>query len=233
MSKLTPDDWKIIEEEEKVLEEVLKALVEERAKVVSDEGVNRDAFLDLLKNAGKTSESDLPLLLQELENKQHLENRSRSGPLPSVETPYFGRMVLKEESRVRNLLLGYTTFISSKNSYPIVDWRNAPVAKVFYEQKEGDEFEQELPGRISEGYVSIRRILTIQNGALEQIQTPHLVLRKHDGEWRKDIPGEVSFLAGEMGAVRGINFGVGVGGKPTPQVSALLDETQFELLKRK
>ncbi len=228
---LAPGDVEVIEEEEKILAEVLEALRKEQAKQFSDVGVNREAFLQLLKDSGRSSETDLPALLQELQIKKSLENRSRPSPLPRAEMPYFARMLLVEADRTRNLLLGYSTFLSNYSKYPIVDWRNAPAAKMFYRYKQGDAFEQELPGRLSEGVVGLRRILTIHHGKLEQIQTPDRILRKNpQGVWVRDAIQGRTLAGGERKAVRGVSFGVGTTGSKSPEVSALLDEEQFSLL---
>jgi DNA helicase-2/ATP-dependent DNA helicase PcrA len=230
-SGLEQADLDIIGDEEKILAEVLEALRKEQAKQFSDVGINREAFLQLLKDSGRSSETDLPALLQELQIKSSLENRSRPPALPSADMPYFARMVLREADRTRNLLLGYSTFLSNYSTYPVVDWRNAPAAKMFYRYKQGDEFEQELPSRVSIGKVEIRRILTIYRGKLEQIQTADRILRKRvDGIWiRQEIHGRI-LSGGERKAVRGVTFGVGTSGSKSAEVSALLDEEQFGLL---
>ncbi|MEZ4741407.1 MAG: AAA family ATPase [Bdellovibrionota bacterium] len=228
---LTKEEVQLIEQEEAILAEVLDALQKEQEKQFSDVGVNREAFLKLLQESGRSSETDLPSLLQELQIKRSLENRQRPAPLPSVEIPYFARLELKERDRVRTLLLGYSTFLSNHCNYPIIDWRNAPSAKLFYQFRQGDEFEQELPERVAEGIISARNILTISNGNLEQIQTPHCVLIKNQNNiWNKKDLVNKFFKGGEKTAIRGLSFGVGLTGARSPEVSALLDETQFALL---
>lgn len=231
MTPLTQDDKTIIAEEEAVLLDVKKAIQIEKKNHVDDKGVNRDAFLNLLKDSSSRNEADMPTLLQELHIKKSLENRERPIELLDADSPYFAHLILKEEKKTRNLLLGYSTFLSTKCSYSIVDWRNAPSAKLFYNYREGDEFVQELPNRVAEGIVSARRVLTIKKSILKKIQLPDRVLVKNEsGEWQRFEMGQPHLAGGAQKAVRGVKMGVGRAGELTTDVSALLDENQFALL---
>ena len=71
-------------------------------------------------------------------------------------SPYFGRMVLEEGPRKREVLIGRSTYLDSKTGIRIVDWREAPIAQLFYRYQQGDEFEEEIKRlqRISEAAAS-------------------------------------------------------------------------------
>ena len=45
----------------------------------------------------------------------------------------------------RTVLIGKSTFLSDR--VRIVDWRNAPVSRIFYQYGEADEYDEELNGR--------------------------------------------------------------------------------------
>ncbi len=105
--------------------------------------------------------------------------RSREIPLG---TPYFGRLVLKEERRDIEVLLGKVGVTSG--GLNIVDWRNAPISRLFYEYDEEDEYAEEIAGREREGVVRARRRVDIRDGALVEAQRKQEVLRQAtDGSW--------------------------------------------------
>jgi DNA helicase-2/ATP-dependent DNA helicase PcrA len=110
------------------------------------------------------------------------------------------------------------------------DWRNAPIAAVFFNYRQGEEYEAELPGRVARGVVRKRFLLTIKDGSLVFIGTPDGSYRKgSDGVWFSDTESHTPTLrGGSQSASRG--FGTGQSGKPSPEVSALLDSRQYSAL---
>lgn len=105
--------------------------------------------------------------------------RSREIPLG---TPYFGRLVLKEERRVVEVLLGKVGVTGG--GLNIVDWRNAPISRLFYEYEEDEDYAEEIAGREREGVVAARRRLDIRDGRLVEAQRKQEVLRlAGDGSW--------------------------------------------------
>ena len=72
-------------------------------------------------------------------------------------SPYFGRMILEEEGRKREILIGRSTFLDPKTGVRIVDWRDAPVSRVYYRYEEGDDYDEIFGDREVEGEVLVRR----------------------------------------------------------------------------
>jgi DNA helicase-2/ATP-dependent DNA helicase PcrA len=62
--------------------------------------------------------------------------------------PYFGHMKLKEGGRVRDVLIGNSTYVDTDSGVRIVDWRDAPVSRIYYRYSEGDEYEEEFGGSL-------------------------------------------------------------------------------------
>ncbi|HIF96262.1 MAG TPA: DNA helicase, partial [Myxococcales bacterium] len=56
--------------------------------------------------------------------------------------PYFAHLRLREGGRERDLCLGRTTCI--ERGIRIVDWRDAPISKIFYSYRQGDEYDEEI-----------------------------------------------------------------------------------------
>ncbi|MCZ7583605.1 MAG: hypothetical protein M5R36_09890 [Deltaproteobacteria bacterium] len=187
---------------------------------------------ELRDEAARAAESDLPSLLEQLHTHQALAGWSSDTALPDPRSPYFARMRLREGGRVKEILLGYRTFIDADSGITIIDWRHAPVSRIFYTYGEGEDYEEEFPGGVTEGVVELRRVLTIDGGDLVRVQTPERCFARDNGEWMEDEPERAPTLEGGQGqAVRGLVLGTGHGGKRVPDVSALLDREQYALLE--
>ena len=83
-------------------------------------------------------------LLKQLRN-------SRQAPQVDPRSPYFAHLRLAEETGERDLCLGRATKI--ERGVRIVDWRNAPITRIFYRYQQGDDYEEEFAGRVREGRV--------------------------------------------------------------------------------
>jgi len=114
----------------------------------------------------------------------------------------------------------------------VVDWRYAPVAALFYRYREGEEFEEPFPGRLSAGVIAARRVVVVQRGTLARVSLDGATLaRDPDGRWRA-ARGEHAALGGGAGkAARPGALGTGAGAHgrvAAPEVTALLDPEQFD-----
>jgi DNA helicase-2/ATP-dependent DNA helicase PcrA len=161
-------------------------------------------------------------------------------------SPYFAHLRLRENGRVRDLCIGKATRLD--HGLRIVDWRNAPIAQLFYRYQQGDEYEEEISGRTQSGRVEARRTVTIRAGELERVEAPEGVFvpdANVEGGWRvsaKTLPR----LAGGEGAALRVTAGAGgprrLGTDPTgralradkrlPDIAGLIDAAQFDLITR-
>ena len=183
----------------------------------------------LRDEAAGAHEDDLPALLHELEVRQRLAARPLA-VLPDPASPYVAHLRVDEGKGPEDYLLGHVSFFDPATGVCIVDWRVAPVARIFYRYREGDPYEEEFPGRIAEGRVLARRIVAIEGGRLTRIvYGPSVLERGPDGEWRDGSA--VAFSPGGAGtAAREGVLGVGAGapGRARPiDVTALLDTEQY------
>jgi DNA helicase-2/ATP-dependent DNA helicase PcrA len=113
-------------------------------------------------------------------------------------SPYFAHLRLREAGRERDLCLGKATFLLE--GVRIVDWRHAPIARLYYRYQQGDEYEEEISGRTMVGEVTARRTVAIQSGALMRIDAPEGSFVA-DGEGRfTQVSREAPRLAGGEGA---------------------------------
>jgi DNA helicase IV len=176
---LTHEQEAIVAEEEALLARTRRALGEHARQVLRS---FRGHELESLREEAKSvAEDDLPAVLHELAVQHRLAHR-KEVELPDPEAPYLAHFQLEEGGRRRDYLLGRTTWI--EGDVRIVDWRVAPVARIFYAHREGEAYEQELPGRTAEGTVTARRLVAIEGGRLVRIQTDDATLLRDGEQWR-------------------------------------------------
>lgn len=172
----------IVAEEQEVLDGVLPALKriqeEEADKAVELRKRRLELHKEWTNARGDPAQREAfeeALVEAERREKSHAAaNRSRELPLAS---PYFARMVLEEKRRSQTVLLGKVGVVGQ--GLAIVDWRNAPVSRLYYDYDEGDEFEEEFGGKAREGTLSRKRRADIRAGRLEEVQAGEVVLRRN------------------------------------------------------
>jgi DNA helicase II / ATP-dependent DNA helicase PcrA len=207
-----------------------------------------DLDADLLSLRDQISEAraeDLPPLVEQMTRLAALKARLGGGrSLPvDITSPYFAHLRLKEGGKSRDVLVGKRGFIDREANVQIVDWRNAPVSRIYYRYEEGDDYEEEIAGRRVEGVVEARRNVSIHKGNLRRIGTPQgTYLKDSRGNWVEAVGQIAPVLHGGMGkAARpvvapgqkgklGIHHGVARADKALPEIAALIDKEQFELI---
>jgi DNA helicase-2/ATP-dependent DNA helicase PcrA len=175
---------------------------------------------------------------------RHIRDAERPAPIDEG-TPYFAHLRLREDGRERDVLLGQTTRILE--GVPIVDWRNAPISRVFYRYRQGDEFEEEIAGRLRNGEVVARRTVTVRDRALLRVEAPEGLFRRDDAcatGWRRDEPVTTALAGGAGAALRAHEpdevVTATLGGdaleqrpdRHLPDIASLLDPAQFDLVTR-
>ncbi|MCX6117967.1 MAG: ATP-binding domain-containing protein [Proteobacteria bacterium] len=229
---LTESDRMILEEEERLLSLIEAGLKKARLSSRLDFSAYGDRLDELREQARSARAEDLPAIFDQMNSQRALLEQAHHDDLPNSRSPYFAHMQLEEKGKIRDYLLGFQTFLDVAEA-PINDWRNAPIAAVFFNFRQGEEYEQELPGRLALGVVRKRYLLTIKDGFLVYVGTPEKTYRRADGQSVWEIEGALtsaSLSGGSGSAKRDFAFGTGQSGKPSPEVSALLDQNQYSVL---
>jgi DNA helicase IV len=228
--QLSEEAARIVAEEEALLSRVQATLQATAAEPRRSDATLLDDLKELRDEATTATARDLPSLLQQMSALRGLLEREPPPPRPESSTPYFGHLRLRDASGSRDYLLGRATFANTRENVRIVDWRYAPIARIFYGYREGDPYEETFPGGISEGVVEARRVIVIERGVLTRILAGSLVLeRGADGGWQ--ARGRDSLSGGAGTAARPGFLGVGAGARERPErpdITALLDPVQFE-----
>ncbi|HWO17955.1 MAG TPA: ATP-binding domain-containing protein [Kofleriaceae bacterium] len=243
---------KIIAEEERLYGQVQArvALGEEGDERTHDRpqvGAS-DLDADLLSLRDQIAEAraeDLPPLIEQMTRLAALKGRLGGGKsLPvDIASPYFAHMRLREHGKSRDVMVGKRGFIDRQSNVQIVDWRNAPVSRIYYRYEEGDDYEEEIAGRRVEGVVEARRNVSIARGNLRRIGAPQGTFMKDArGAWVQAVGQITPVLHGGMGkAARptpargdkgklGVHHGVARAEKSLPEIAALIDKEQFDLI---
>lgn len=170
---------------------------------------------------------------------------ARERPRVAAESPYFGHLRLREQGREWDICLGKATFIAGGVS--VVDWRHAPVSRLFYRYEQGDGYDEEIAGRTREGQVTVRRTVTVREAALQRVDAPEGTYRRRaDGAWEETARAAPRLQGGEGAALRVYQTGAGgerrLGAAPDgaavradkhlPDIAGLIDPAQFELITR-
>ena len=170
--------------------------------------------------------------------------RSRGGPEVDPHSPYFAHLRLLEGGVERDLCLGRATSIDQ--GVRIVDWRHAPVSKIFYRYQQGEDYEEEFGGRTRIGEVTARRTVRIRDGVLDRIEAPEGVFLHGEGGWQRQEQAPPRLAGGARSALRAYEadaatprrLGTDLDGarrradKRLPEITGLIDPSQFQLITR-
>lgn len=256
---------RIVGEEIKLLSTVLRALDRAAGADVSaarGRALDDERMLELRDHVAVAKPEDLPALFEQMHHLGALRaqrGRSISGSVERA-SPYFGHMRLEEQVpnalgrppasarpnltvRRRDVLIGSRSYVDSGEGIRIVDWRHAPVSRIYYRYLEGDDYEEEMGDLLVEGSVVARRGVSIVGGQLVRVSAPQgTFVRNTDGRWKRvAVHGGRLETEKKWAARHGIpaeaRLGIGADGlrrqdKHLPAIAALLDEQQFALIAR-
>lgn len=193
---------KVIAEELELLVLVQKSLAEREIGGAISTEYDRE-LIALRDQISEARAEDIAPLVAEMYRLQALGARTGSGrTIPvDVQCPYFGHLTLNDGKKSRDVLIGNAGYVPSKGKgAAIVDWRNAPVSRIYYRYEEGDDFEEDFGGRISRGIVAARRTVTINQGELRRVMwAGGAVARRRSGDWVRISVGQRPTLQGGAG----------------------------------
>lgn len=250
-SDLEPSQAEIpepVRDEEKVLDRVTASL---RARTMR--AGKRDYDVELLALRDELAEArleDAPPLLAQMERLQAVAARRQevTDGVLDARSPYFAHMRLRENGKLRDVCLGRATYLDPEHGVRVVDWRNAPVSRIYYRYAEGDPYEEQFGDKDVEGEVLVRRDVTITSGKLVRVGgSAATYVRRADGTWRTLSLRSTRLAGGQGTAVlpddepqraRGVlgegygEEGLGQRDRFLPEIAALLDPKQFEAISR-
>ena len=258
---------RVVREELKLLEIVYRALGPDPA-VAEDGGtpsspppgptLNQSLAADdarlveLRELAAVAKPEDLPALLEQMHTLGAVRAHRGKSTVGSIDrkSPYFAHLRLEEtvnmpggrgeQQRRRDVLVGSKQYLDAGAGIRIVDWRNAPVSRIFYRYREGDSYEETLGDRPIEGEVLARRTVAIVNGELRKVTAPQgTFVVDEGGRWRRAEAMTARLrLPGKGEGVGPTALPADARGKATsadrllPSIAAMLDKEQYELITK-
>lgn len=103
--------------------------------------------------------------------------------------PYFARFELQEDQNGRKIKSEYKLGFFGNIDCRIIDWRKAPISKLYYEYKEGEEFFEVIQGKERQGVVTLKNKLEIDDAILSRISSSGGNFVKLNNEWQ-ELKGE-------------------------------------------
>ncbi|HVR01299.1 MAG TPA: DNA helicase UvrD, partial [Polyangia bacterium] len=246
----------IVTEEQQLLSVVLRKLdgaaPRKSRAPVDDAG----SLIELRDALAEAKPEDQGSILEQMHRIEALSRQRGKGDSPPVDrkSPYFGHLRLEESGKRRDVLIGARSYVEPGGGVQIVDWRNAPVSRLFYRYEEGDLYEERLGDRLVEGEVLARRTVAIVDSELRRVASPQGTFSRdfRTGAWRQVAAQQAKLQIARDGsaatmlptrpspgkpsppAVRG-RLGLDDEGQRRPDrhlpaIAALIDPRQFELI---
>jgi DNA helicase-2/ATP-dependent DNA helicase PcrA len=255
------DAPEIVREEKQLLSVVLRKLDAGAPRKTRIQVDDASALIELRDALAEAKPEDHGSILEQMHRIEALSRQRGKGDTPPVDrkSPYFGHLRLEESGKRRDVLIGARSFVEPGGGVQIVDWRNAPVSRLFYRYEEGDAYEERLGDRLVEGEVLARRTVAIVDGELRRVASPQGTFSRdlRTGAWR-----EIATRQARLQIARDGSAATVVGGRPPaaapapatpappatrgklgldengarrpdrhlPAIAALIDPRQFELI---
>jgi DNA helicase-2/ATP-dependent DNA helicase PcrA len=251
-------DFPIVTEEQQLLAVVLRKIdgaAPRKSRAPVDDA---SSLIELRDQLATAKPEDQGSILEQMHRIEALSRQRGKGDSPPVDrkSPYFGHLRLEEAGKRRDVLIGARSYVEPGGGVQIVDWRNAPVSRLFYRYEEGDAYEERLGDRLVEGEVLARRTVAIVDAELRRVAAPQGTFSRDfkTGAWREVaaqhaklqiardgsaatlIPTRPTSAAAKPSpsAVRG-RLGLDERGERRPDrhlpaIAALIDPRQFELI---
>jgi DNA helicase II / ATP-dependent DNA helicase PcrA len=220
---LTEEEKAYIKEEETLLETALESLCQQLPQVQAATINANQAARELTKQVVNewNDEERQPLISDEAVAHSILDIRKNSDKalLELIEEPYFGRVTTQEDDGSEvSFLIGKKSNIDAG----IVDWRNGPIAALYFNYKQDEEFYEVINDRERSGKIKLRRSFKVENGNLVQIDSPDGIFRRNEAGWEKlDVDSEIAAHRS-----RGVNAKE----KSLPSILSLITKDQFEMI---
>ncbi|MCO6431380.1 MAG: AAA family ATPase [Deltaproteobacteria bacterium] len=180
----------LIKQEAEILGEVVTSLKEQREHYFERSAIESKRARELTsKIVAARRDEDKAMLASDEAVSHALEQRNRQtlkALEKQIKRPYFGRILLEENAANGSTRqIEYKIGFSANPDCRIIDWRKAPISKLFYEYKEGEEYSEEIQGVERNGKVTLRNTFEIENSALKRISCRLGTFEKRGDDWAK------------------------------------------------
>lgn len=226
---ISQEHIEILKEEELICYKVRYAIQQEALKDILNLDEVKEYLNDLKEQASEAHSFDLPAIFDQIHSNLSIVQRNYTRKLPDLRHPYFAHLKLQEENKIKDILIGHQTFLSE--DVVIVDWKNAPIAKIFFTYQENDLYEEEISGKEISGKVLAKRAVMFEMGKLLGVSFSGFDYFKDSNlKWHLRTNSITpNLIGGEQSATRKLIFDVNIK-KRNYQILSLLDPEQYDLL---
>jgi DNA helicase II / ATP-dependent DNA helicase PcrA len=100
-----------------------------------------------------------------------------------LDQAYFARVVYHENKKDIEFKLGMASFPEQR----IIDWRKAPISKLYYDYEEGEDYDDEIAGRDRSGTIKLKRAYRSDGEVLHAIELKDESYVLSRGNWHKQM----------------------------------------------
>ena len=207
----------LIETEEARLQTVVGA-IRTTLKTEEADRQGKEREIDQLKRqkldaVGWQEKRDIDALIDNHVQQKSMRHYQEDKPLAQ---PYFGVLELDDDKLGRSsVCLGRQSFFAGGKAL-VIDWRDAPISRLYYEYESGELYEEEIRGQERSGIIAAKRQVETAGAVLSKISEKGLVLARSEDGWHKSgDPGGVIFRKEEVEDHR------------LPEITPLIDRNQF------
>jgi DNA helicase-2/ATP-dependent DNA helicase PcrA len=207
---------KLIETEQSVLSSVHADLVRQKSHGQHRFSIEKDRARDLTADLVAASRAEDKAMLASDEAVSHALKDMKQDELGLLarllKKPYFARIVLNERGRTIEYKLGH----AANPDCRIIDWRKAPISKLYYEYREGDDYSEEIQGQDREGKIALRHTVDIDRSELKRLSCKLGEFEKRAGSWHQLKAGSEGSSQRQAGGLK--------------EILALITPEQFRLI---
>lgn len=187
---ISDKEQELIRQEEDLLAEIRTHLASQLEETSKRLQINSNLARDLTQQlVASTRDEDKAMLASDEAVAHKLSSKSFDGIetiRKQINEPYFARIELEED--LENGKTKKIEYKLGKRSNPdcrIIDWRKAPIAKLYYEYEEGDLYSEEILQKERCGEVKLKNSYEIRKGILKTINSTLGNFIKNNGSWQK------------------------------------------------
>lgn len=180
----------MLHEEEESVRKVIASLREQLIAARKRLGVEADNVADYEEQirASRLEEDKQQLIADQAVSKKLSE--MKKDELESLEKlldrPYIARIALEEELPTGKLQrIEYKIGLQPNIDCRIIDWKKAPLSRLYYEFKEGEEYSEVIQGRERNGRIVLRNKVEIVQGELRKVSCRFGEFILESGEWKE------------------------------------------------
>jgi DNA helicase II / ATP-dependent DNA helicase PcrA len=172
-AQISQDAVEVIEVEVETLNGVVGSLevqIQEAFQKLQSENERARELTSGLVNT-RRAEDKVQLASDEAVSHALKDNKQKElqGLRKLIDKPYFARIIVEEEVNGDIKQLEYKIGFETNLACRIIDWRKAPLSRLYYQYKEGDFYDEDIQGRERSGTVLLRNRVAIEKGELVRV----------------------------------------------------------------